>query len=468
MIQFFSIYIFSVIPGMIVFSKERKKLGILFILILQGIILSSYITKPYELAYLIFCCAIAIWTLEMIYALMLINKRKIQTIANNASDMSVAPIEPFNPQIYIPRKPLSKSVMLSVAAVIIIIGIISSVVIHNQQLRKMAFLCMVAGVAVVFFIDYHLEKKRKKEQEISEAIRAKELTQTIITDRVVSQKSMTQVESREITVLGSSGILYGLGGVLFSLLPCYAILRHHDSVPILIYFCTGFFFFFGLLLIIKVTPYLGNKPLLRLTRQGFYNPAYGFIPWNEVLGIHIREATYQGMVLFHILSFNISKLVKYTGQFHPVSRFLFKFRRKASKNLILILLNKTNETPDTVYMVARQLWREETGKDSVWYPGMSPEVSMAWDRIEEWKKNENIPSLDEMKKVFRSNPKDFERLAKENMLSMQDKANEFKKYFEIVRADARKQSRVPRIVLIIVTLVFIASILIPILMKRFM
>jgi hypothetical protein len=123
------------------------------------------------------------------------------------------------------------------------------------------------------------------------------------------------------------------------------------------------------------------RPVLVLTRGGFSSPLTGPIAWQHVDGMSLEKIHLRHSVV-HRLAFRIRSLAEHMGSFSLFYRILYRLRRGARKQQIHLVLQRTSESPDVVYRVARLLWTQATGRTDAWYPGMPERIEAGIERLE--------------------------------------------------------------------------------------
>lgn len=124
-----------------------------------------------------------------------------------------------------------------------------------------------------------------------------------------------------------------------------------------------------------------GKPLLELDRDGFVMPIHGRIPWREVSGIDLHQFKHRGMVT-SILFFRVVRYQHIVAHIHWVERILATFGLGAvARGIVGVRLPTSKENPETVYAVARFLWKQATGHDYDWNSMRSKEYNEAAKRL---------------------------------------------------------------------------------------
>lgn len=122
----------------------------------------------------------------------------------------------------------------------------------------------------------------------------------------------------------------------------------------------------------RMLPTLG-KPALEISAQGVVVPLYGRLAWHDVMGICVRNGTSRDgqAVNFRVL-FKLADVKCLRGVPHWTDRLLRWLRRgPLVTGVVTTGICPLSADPVTVEVLARRLWREATGRDHPWFPGMS-------------------------------------------------------------------------------------------------
>jgi hypothetical protein len=132
----------------------------------------------------------------------------------------------------------------------------------------------------------------------------------------------------------------------------------------------------GLIMLLGAVATFG-RPKIILTHAGFSTPLSPFVHWSEVHGIHLQANSRQGQLLSHTLSFRIPTLPERIAEFAFFHRILHWIRRSSGKEKFFVLLQRTDEPPELIYLLARRLWTQSTGRDYLWNPNVSDRCNEA-------------------------------------------------------------------------------------------
>lgn len=158
-------------------------------------------------------------------------------------------------------------------------------------------------------------------------------------------------------------------------------------------FVIGMACFFGILAMfgwLSVIPRL-TAPTLSLTRTGMKTALYGFVPWEEVKGIYLSEATSKGVTIFH-LEVLVPEIARLRSQMHPFGRVFRALAFGQSRTVIRFSLSR-KEAVFTEHL-ALALLKRATGRSNRWVPGM-PELRADLEREEKF--------FEELKRIDISN-----------------------------------------------------------------
>jgi len=264
----------------------------------------------------------------------------------------------------------------------------------------------------------------------------------IIKGEIASHNS----QNANVKISGATGKILGLASFLSALGLGYLFFTLPRPLPLSAYWLLILMILSGVITLFSTIPYFWRNPLLQVSSLGLSSIAYGFIPWEDVKGIHIQKVTARGMVRAHHLFFFVPNLSKYVGQFNAVYKFLHSLRPSSTKDTIMLPLKRTNETPDIVCQLARRLWNERTGRDNTWFPGMSAKENAAWERLDEHGRNYHIPSVEEIRKKHRGYSAQLAR-------SIEKESKETMNAIAIIKSELNKRDRKTTIAIIIVILI---------------
>jgi hypothetical protein len=132
----------------------------------------------------------------------------------------------------------------------------------------------------------------------------------------------------------------------------------------------------GLVMLLGAVATFG-KPKIILTPVGFSTPLSPLVHWSEVQGIHLQANSRKGQLLSHTLSFRIPALPERIVEFAFFHRIVHWIRRGSGKEKFFVLLQRTDEPPELIYLLARRLWSQSTGRDYLWDPNVSDRCNEA-------------------------------------------------------------------------------------------
>ena len=148
---------------------------------------------------------------------------------------------------------------------------------------------------------------------------------------------------------------------------------------------------------------IGN-PACVLSRDGFATPIHGRIPWSEVAGISLQKITTRSTTIYRLL-FRIEHYRKFVPQMHWTERLMAGCGLGAGRRGIVgVRLADSREKPETIYSVARFLWKQSTGLDYPWDPAFSNAFNEAAKRVGELGKRHT--SVEELKRRLAENPRE--------------------------------------------------------------
>lgn len=123
-----------------------------------------------------------------------------------------------------------------------------------------------------------------------------------------------------------------------------------------------------------------GRPALELSTLGFVVPIHGRILWRDVSGIHLLTIVHRGATS-HILRFRVEQYSRIVKTPHWTERVLAMFHAGAlGRGIIGVQLHTSGEKPETVYAVARFLWKQATGNSYEWDSEMSDPFNQALRR----------------------------------------------------------------------------------------
>lgn len=233
---------------------------------------------------------------------------------------------------------------------------------------SLANLLWVAIGIVLLFIAYRSDKNRSQQDKNdyrSDVLkRANELTGSPWPDG----KTLEIGGNTKLIVMFLLGALMGAVMIFIGLASA--------SSMWLIGLFGGFLLAFSLLILVRGFVGLG-KPACILDRKGLTMPIYGMIPWQSVSGIHLLRFEFRGSVNY-TLQFRIEQIRRVVKHVHWTEHVLGILRLGAlGKGIISLPMKDMKEKPETVYGVARFLWKQATGNDYDW----DPDVLRGFQRI---------------------------------------------------------------------------------------
>lgn len=231
-----------------------------------------------------------------------------------------------------------------------------------------AILLGSAMIAVAFFSDRRRERQEKEKRNAENARRVAELIRA------------PRHSHKTLKLDGSYWVAVGLmlGGFASAL----AIHKGITSDAVRWQWVLGGAFFLALIAIAlpRSLASLG-KPLLELDRDGFAMPIHGRIPWREVSGVDLHQITHRGMTT-SILFFRVMRYQHIVASIHWTERVMAAFGLGAvARGIVGAPLAIAKENPETVYAVARFLWKQATGHDYDWNSMLSDEYNGAAKRL---------------------------------------------------------------------------------------
>lgn len=147
-----------------------------------------------------------------------------------------------------------------------------------------------------------------------------------------------------------------------------------------------------------------GKPSCELDRNGFVTPIHGRIPWHEVNGIHLQQFTNRGVTV-STLFIRVENYRRVVADIHWTERILAIFGLGAlRRGIVAIRLNDSKEVPETIYAVARFLWKQSTARDYDWVPMQSDAFNESLKRLGEMASRH--PSPDDLKRQLIEHPEE--------------------------------------------------------------
>jgi len=247
---------------------------------------------------------------------------------------------------------------------------ISLVAIHGNPILFVVTAMGVGLIIVAYISDQRRELREKEKQRTDIARRIAELTQTPWT----SNQTLIIHGSVWMVVLL---LLAGLAGAW----AVYAGITA-TSTSWTLAMSGSFFLVLSAIALPRGLSGLG-KPACELDRNGFITPIHRQIPWREVTGIHLQQYTYRGRTT-SILLFRTDHYQRIVTDIHWTVRVLALIGLGAiRRGVVGVPLNDSKEKPETIYAVARFLWKQATGHDYEWNPMLSHTYNEAAKRMED-------------------------------------------------------------------------------------
>lgn len=234
-----------------------------------------------------------------------------------------------------------------------------------------AVLLLVTGLALVA-LAYISDRAR--------AQRIERRRQVAVRQRIDALTAAKGDSSQTLKVHGGLRML--LGGLFLSILGMSVVTMAsagamHDVVPLL----AGIVIVpVGLLMLMRAWPAMG-RPTLELDKAGFVTPWSGRIPWREVSGVCLNAVAQRNGGQSFTLSFRVRQFARVAPQIHWTDRLLAVFRLgPLARGVVAVPLLSPREPPQAVHALARQLWKQSTGRDYDWNPHQSDAYNEAMER----------------------------------------------------------------------------------------
>ena len=192
-----------------------------------------------------------------------------------------------------------------------------------------------------------------------------------------------------------------------------------DPVSLEIILASGCILVMAALYFFNSIPYLG-KPACELSRDGFFTPRWGFIPWCQVFGIALSSYSDRFDLRHYTLYFHVEnsqsiiekrwvqRMLVYLGLVHAHANYF---------NIAIALnSNSKYETPETIGAVAKLLWNKATGRQYDWKPWLSDAYNDAVRRISENSINMDVQengSMHDWEQKFEENLRDLKIIENE-------------------------------------------------------
>ncbi len=297
--------------------------------------------------------------------------------------------------------------LLAIGIIVAVMGLAITTKSSGSPVVLLVGACVI-GLALVS--DYMRSKNTEAQYQIESEKRIAELT-----------KAPWQIGQR-LVVRSGVGLFFGL--TVIGLI-CLAILNAELAKPTdikyhFVAFATAFLPIV-LIGIVRTGAELFN-PALQLSVQGIVTPIHGRIPWSEITGIDLYKQNNKGFISY-LLHLRVEQYRKVVKNIHWTEHVLGLIGLGAMRRgYITVRIKDKNEQPETVYAVARFLWKQATNSDYMWSPllsntantaarniGLTMGVHQDADRLHQRIKSEPQKMLDEMKQM----EKDFSILRKE-------------------------------------------------------
>lgn len=276
---------------------------------------------------------------------------------------------------------------------ILIIGLFITgfglVIFHGNPVL-FAVIALGIGLVITAFISDKRREQREKEQQRSDI--AKRIAQ--LTQAPWQPHQTLEIKSNQWLIL--LVVIIGLASI-------WALHTGLTTVKViwpLVLGGSAFLFLTVILLSVSLASF--GKPACILDRNGLVMPIHGHIPWQEVDGIALQQYTIRGVtqstLLFRVMNYH--HIV--TNTHWTLRLFALVGLGAIKRGIVGVTIKHSNENPETIYTVARFLWRSATGRDYEW----SPLLSEAYN--EAAKRASNIASQhldnDALKRRLQENP----------------------------------------------------------------
>lgn len=305
---------------------------------------------------------------------------------------------------------MPRSVNLLLLVIGIIITVIGLAIATGSSGSPVVLVVGACVLGLALASDYKRSKRTETQRSAESEKRIAELT-----------KVPWQIGQR-LVVRSGVGLFFGLSVIG---LICLAILNAELAKPTdikyhFVAFATAFLPIV-LIGIVRTGAELFN-PALQLSVQGIVTPIHGRIPWSEITGIDLYKQNNKGFISY-FLHFRVEQYRKVVKDIHWTEHVLGLIGLGAMRRgYITVRIKDKNEQPETIYAVARFLWKQATNSDYMWSPllsdatntaarniGLTMGVHQDADRLYQRIKSEPQKMLDEMKQM----EKDFSVLRKE-------------------------------------------------------
>jgi hypothetical protein len=202
-------------------------------------------------------------------------------------------------------------------------------------------------------------------------------------------------------------------------------------------------------LLLRMLPGL-LKPSLELNAEGFTTPLYGMTQWRDVEGINLFQQTFRGQKTT-ILNIKLGKFPGAKNDTHWTEKILFLIGLGAIKRkVIAVFLNGAKDEPETIYAVARFLWKQSTGMDHDWNPMFSDNMNQALRRVHDL--STETKNIEALANNFLNDP-EMELL----------KADQFLRDIQTIKSEREREAKQYKWVLYAGLLILLATIFWPVL-----
>lgn len=232
-----------------------------------------------------------------------------------------------------------------------------------------AVIALGVGLIVLALISDYRRKKRVTEEE------------RIETDRRIADLTQAAWPSHQtLKIQGSAWMV--LLVLLIGLTGTWAVHAGITAAPFRWLFVLGGAFVMAVTAIAFPRALAGlGKPACEFDADGFVTPIHGRIRWNEVTGINLQQTTHRG-VTTSILLVRTELHKRPLPDLHWTERVLALLGLGAlRRGIVGVQLRDRREKPQTVYAVARFLWKQATGLDHEWSPMHSDAYNEAARRV---------------------------------------------------------------------------------------
>jgi hypothetical protein len=220
-------------------------------------------------------------------------------------------------------------------------------------------LLVIAGVAA---LAYALVSRRRADHD---AVRMRAERDT---GRFAELKSQLATTGTPVVIAGSNGVWM----LVLMAVATFASLYYVWVAPgVRTSLLAGFLALVTALVCFTVWP-ARRRPVLVIRPDGIDSAVYGSFTWDQIDGMDLRHQQSEGTIVNHFLDLRIPDLAAYAPQMHGAIRWIRKLIPAARRvQHISIRLSGTTESPAVIHRLCRDLWTARTGKNHLWYAGMS-------------------------------------------------------------------------------------------------